>query len=35
MQVVEFDGLPAGVTIEVNGVIVKGTGIVKEEKESA
>jgi hypothetical protein len=35
MKTVEFDGLPYGITIQVNDVLVIGTGPVKEEKESA
>jgi hypothetical protein len=36
MKSIEFDGLPAGVTILVNGVLVIGTGrSEKQEKESA
>jgi hypothetical protein len=32
---VEFDGIPAGVTILINGVLVIGTGEKKEERVSA
>jgi hypothetical protein len=36
MARIEFDGLPAGVTILVNGVLVVGTGRKeRQEKESA
>jgi hypothetical protein len=36
MERVEFDGIPAGVTILVNGVLVIGTGRKeRQEKESA
>jgi hypothetical protein len=35
MKSVEFDGIPAGVTILINGVLVIGTGIKEEERESA
>jgi hypothetical protein len=36
MKSIEFDGLPAGVTILVNGILVIGTGrSEKQEKESA
>jgi hypothetical protein len=35
MQTIEFDGLPAGVAIQINNIIVIGTAPVKQEKESA
>jgi hypothetical protein len=36
MQTLEFAGLPAGVTIQINDTLVIGTGpIEKQEKESA
>lgn len=35
MQIVEFDGLPQGVTMQINDIILKGTAPIQEEKESA
>lgn len=35
MQTVEFEGLPAGVTIQIENVLVIGIGPIKEQKESA
>jgi hypothetical protein len=35
MRTVEFDGLPQGVTLQVDDVLIIGTAPIKEEKESA
>jgi hypothetical protein len=35
MKTIEFDGLPAGVTLQVNDVLLIGTAPIQKEKESA
>lgn len=35
MQIVEFDGLPAGTAIQFENILIIGIGPKQEEKESA
>jgi hypothetical protein len=35
MKTIEFDGLPQGVTMQVNDILIIGTAPIQEEKESA